>query len=58
MNIIKYIAVIGVILITLKFTLSLIQWYFKKPINDEMNTHFIETDNVSCNMELVSSKVE
>jgi len=56
-NTFKYIAAIGVILITFKFTLLLARWYFKKPFSDEMNDCFIETDSESvCNIELVSNK--
>lgn len=58
-SVIKYIAVISVILITFKYTFSLIKWYFKKPTNDEMNACFIETDTESYNnIELTSNRVE
>ncbi|VVC28456.1 Hypothetical protein CINCED_3A016241 [Cinara cedri] len=54
-TIIKYIAAIGVIIITFKFTLSFIKWYFKKPSEDSMNMCFVETDEVDiCSIELTS----
>ncbi|XP_060862750.1 mucin-3B-like [Metopolophium dirhodum] len=58
-TIIKYIAALGVVLLTFKFTLSFILLRFNKPSSDEMGEHFIETDNESsCNMELTSNHKE
>jgi len=55
-TIVKYIAVIGVVLLTFKFTLSFILLRFNKPTNDEMGERFIGTDVESfCNMELTSN---
>lgn len=59
-NIIKYIATIGVIIIIFKFTLSFIKLYFKKISDNEINTSLIETNEIeSCNIELMpSSQIE
>lgn len=58
-TIIKYIAALGVVLLTFKFTLSFILLRFKKPSSDEMGQGFIGTDNESyCNMELTSNHKE
>ncbi|XP_025196296.1 uncharacterized protein LOC112595351 [Melanaphis sacchari] len=56
-TIVKYIAVLSVVLLTFKFTLSFIMLRFnKRPLNDEMDERFIETDTESsCNMELMNS---
>lgn len=56
-TVVKYLAAIGVILITFKYSFSFIKWYLKKPIDDDMNACFIKTENESlCNMELKSKR--
>lgn len=58
-SVVQYFAAIIAILVTFKYTISFMKWYFKKPTNDEMNACFVETDTESCNnIELTSNRVE